>query len=1222
LNFLNRCVLGAAILLAATGSVPAQTDPDVVSDVDRPTIERRLGESEQIKKRHDWFFSSRTAGAANADERARLRREAVLEAKSTLEAQAKARSEGRMAVENPWAPKGPTPSNFGNWTFGTVSGRVTALAGDWSGGILYLGTAAGGLWKSVDDGQNWEQLFDDVGTMAIGAVAVDPNDPNVLWAGTGDNLVGCESYFGLGLYRSPDGGQTWEARNGSGSNTLDNLATFADVIVDPRDSNHLVVGGRIRQCGDGSGFEGGIYTSTDGGLNWTARIASKQIYEIKQDPTVMDTFWAATDDGIYKSTDNAETWAQQTASGLPAGGVGRCELAIAPSASNTVYALFASGPALWRTTDGGTTWTLQTSGSNACDGQCSYNMVLRVKVDDPDTVYRGTIRSFKSVNGGLNWTDLTGGWGSGQKVHQDTHVMVMDPNDPLTYYTGTDGGLWKSTNGGTSFTNLNGNVNSFLFYAVGVDAQDPDRICGGAQDNSSVARSSNNVWSLQAVTGDGFTCHIDPQNGNYSYITSYPSSGYPNVWRSSGGLFGGYGDISGSGSGIVQNDRINWVTPYLLDPQTPTTLYLGTHRIYRSDDRGSSWALMSPDLTNNSGSLKNIGINRNFPDHLLTASGSGRVWRSTDGALNWTDISSGLPARGVNDVASDPINPDRAFAVVGGFNSGHVWEWTAAGGWIDRSAGLPNVPHNTVLMISDDDIFVGNDIGVYRSLDGGQSWTPYMDGMPLGAVVMDLKYNLLQNIVTAGTYGNGAWQTALGAVAPILFYDSSQAPVEIDGNGNGLVEPGETWGVSVRLRNGGGASAVTPTATVATSAPGITMLDGGVVNFNDIFPGLAGDSVNLAAFTVDPASTCGDTLTFDLVNIVAANDPGPFVDVPDVFSFDIGGFLPPVPFSLIDDNFDPTPDPAWSHQAIDPGFPGCEIPAYRDEWIVISKDAAHGDSYHAGRGPGLTYSRKNFAWLYHGGADSGNGPGLTIPADAVSATLTMNHWYDTASGSDGGTVVIDFLEDDNDNYVAIDPIGGYPGGTLGLGTCNGLGGLPAFQGDSGGWVSSTWDLSQYAGSKVYLAFVFGSDTLPSIDEGWYIDDVYFEYELQGSSVCEVTPWPGTVPQDATFSINGAGTIEAAWGDACNSGLVPGQQYAIHAGDLAALRATGVYDHAPVAATCDRTSPATFGYGSGLEYYLIVPNESVREGSAGVDSQGVDRATPPNVCGEQRIGSCS
>ena len=1217
----DRLVFAGVLLVLSAGIVPAQSTPDPPTEVDRPTIDRRLGEEEQIRSRREWFFATRTAGAATADERARLRREAVMQTKAALEQQRSLRTEGLLQQENPWVPKGPSPSNFGGWAFGTVAGRVTALAGDWSGGILYLGTAAGGLWKSSDEGQNWTQLFDSVGTMTIGAVAVDPNDPSVIWAGTGDNLVGCESYFGLGMWRSPDGGQTWEERNGTGASTLEDLATFADVVVDPRDSNHLVVGGRIRQCGDGSGFEGGIYTSTDAGLNWAVRLASKQVYEVKQDPAVMDTYWAATDDGIYKSTDNAVSWVQQTGSGLPAGNVGRCELAIAPSASNTVYALFASGPSLWRTTDGGVTWTLQTSGSNACDGQCWYNMVLRVKIDDPDTVFRGTIRSFRSINAGATWTDLTGGWGSLQKVHQDTHVMVMHPTDPDTYYTGTDGGLWKSVDGGSNFTNLNGNLNTFLFYAVGVDAQDPDRICGGAQDNSSVARSSNNVWSLQAVTGDGFTCHINPQDSNYSYITSYPTGGYPNVWRSTSGLFGGYGDISGSGSGVIGNDRINWVTPYLIDPLNPNILYLGTHRIYRSDNHGSSWTQMGPDLTGGSGSLTNIGINRNYPDTVLTSSGSGKVWRSIDGAANWTDITSGLPSRSVNDVASDPTDPDRAFAVVGGFNTGHVWEWTAAGGWTDRSAGLPNVPHNTVLMLSSSDIMVGNDVGTYRSLDGGLSWLPSMDGLPLAAVVTDLKYNIAQNIVTAGTYGSGAWQTALGQVSPILLYESASAPVEIDGNGNPLIEPGETWGVQISLRNGGGATAVAPQGTLTTSTPGVTMVNGGVVDFADILPGLVESSVQLATFILDPDATCGDTLTFDLVNLTTANDPGPFGDVPNAFSVAIGGFLPQIAFTLIDDDFDPSPGPEWSHEFIDPALSGCTA-AYLDEWQVLSKDAAHGDSYHAGRGPALTYSRKNHAWLYYAGKDSAGGAGVTIPATAISATLTFDHWYETAANRDGGLVTIDFLQDGNDNYTVINPVGGYPTGTLAFGNCNGLEGLQAYHGNSGGWTTATFDLLPYKGNTVYIAFVFGSDTLPTFDEGWYIDNIFFEYEENGASVCDPLDWPGIVPQEVRFSINGPGTVEATWGDSCNIGIVPGQQYSVHAGDLSLLRSTGTYNHVPVDGSCDRTSPATLSYGPGLQYFLILPNDGAREGGAGPDSLGNPRPSLSNVCGEQRIGTCN
>ena len=1221
-SWVRLCLILVATAAAVTTSAPMQAaaDGESAAATQTPTIERRLGEEEQIRHREEWFRSTREQGTKSAQERADLRLDAVRQTREALQLQKQLRSDGRAAGTNPWSPMGPSPSTFGGWAFGTVSGRTTALAGDWAGGVIYLGTAAGGLWKSFDDGQTWSQLFDAVGTMTVGAVAVDPNNANVVWAGTGDNVVGCESYFGLGIVRSLDGGLTWEQRNGSGANTLQELATFANVIVDPRNSDRLVVGGRIRQCGDGSGFAGGIYTTTDAGLNWTNALSGRQVYEIAQDPSVLDTYWAATDNGIYKSVNNGDSWTLMNSSGLPNGGVGRCELAISPSDSSTVYALFASGPALWRTQDGGATWTQRTSGSNACDGQCWYNMVLRVHNTDPDTLYRGTIRSFKSVDGGANWSDLTGGWGSGQKVHQDTHVMVMDPNNNDKFYVGTDGGLWKSEDAGVSFSNLNGNTNSFLFYAIGVAADDPDLICGGAQDNSSVARSSSNVWGLQAVTGDGFTCHFNPQNSNYSYITSYPSGGLPNVWRSTTGAFGGYSDISSSGNGIIPNDRINWVTPYQIDPVNPNILYLGTHRIYRSDDFGSNWTQLGPDLTGSSGSLLNIDINRNFPDTVMTSSGSGRVWITHDGAQNWTNLTSGLPGRSVNDIASDPTSTDRAFAVVGGFNTSHVWEWNAGSGWVAKDSGLPNVPHNTVLMLSSEDIMVGNDVGVYRSFDGGDSWVPWMENLPQGLVVTDLKYNLLQNKVTAGTYGRGAWQTTLGPVSPILLFEQAMTPQELDGNGNGIAEPGETWGVELQLRNGGGATALSPSGVLMSTTPGVTLSGGGVVQFADILPGGVSTSTQMATFVIDPDVTCGATPSFDLVGLTTTNDPGPFNDFASVVSIAVGGNLPPVASLLVDDDLEPSAPAAWSHEAINANQPGCATSPYIDEWTELEKDVAFGNSFHAGRGPGSVYLRKNYAWLYYNGKDSAGGAGLQIPADAISASLVFDHLYDTVAGLDGGVVLIDFLDDGNDNYQLLTPIGGYPTNSLQSGQCNALEGMPAFSGDSNGWTTSTFDLGNFAGNTVHIAFVFGSDQLPNFNEGWYVDNVRLEIEQAGASVCEVTSWPGSVAADVQFEVVAPGEIEASWGDACNAGTV-GQQYSVQVGDLDQLRATAVYNHAPIQDACDLTSPTTFSYTPGLQYFLVVPNDGVREGGAGVDSSGAPRPTLNLVCGETRVESC-
>ena len=369
---------------------------------------------------------------------------------------------------------------------------------------------------------------------------------------------------------------TWQPREGAGNSSLQDISSFASIIFDPRYSNHLVTGGRLRAYGSGSGQSSGLYTSTDAGLSWTRRLTATQVYEIAQDPANRDIFWAATNKGIYKSVDNAVSWTLQTASGLPNGDTGRTELAIAPANPQVIYALMASGgtgqPEFWRTTDGGGSWTKMSEGSDACDGQCWYNMTLAVDNSDPNLVYRGTIHVFKSFDGGLTWSDLSNGWGSSQKVHQDPHVVLVDPNVADTFWVGSDGGIWKTVDGGVSFINKIGNLEMTQFYAVGVHPTDNGIICGGAQDNSSLARTTSNTWRLQAVTGDGFVCHVDPQNPDYNYIASYPNGGYPNVSRSETGILGSFHGITGSSSGIIGGDRINWVTPYILDPTQPNVL--------------------------------------------------------------------------------------------------------------------------------------------------------------------------------------------------------------------------------------------------------------------------------------------------------------------------------------------------------------------------------------------------------------------------------------------------------------------------------------------------------------------------------------------------------------------------------------------------------------------------------------------------------------------------
>ena len=735
--------LSGAGLFAQTQAVP-------------DTHKRDDGEGDRIQRRLQWFFYTRHAGADR--KLSDLRQAAIAFTRGALR-------DAGPSNDTAWVSRGPTSSTFGGWKFGNVSGRIIALAKDWTNNILYAGGASGGLWKSTDDGITWTPLFDDTGTTTVGVITLDPSHPGVIWVGTGENSMWCEDYFGIGLLRSSDGGRTWEKRNGSGSATLDKLSAFASIVVDPRNPSHLVVGGRYSDCVDGNYYWGGLYTTNDAGMTWTCRVPNAGITDIVQDPVNRDVFWAGAENmGILKSTDNGVTWTAQTAPGLPTGETYRVGVAVSPADSNTVYALFAyvgddATPEFWRTTDGGATWTEMSAGNTACDGQCDYNMVLRAHPTQRDTLYRGTVHIFKSMDGGGTWADLSGQWGSNQKVHQDTHIFLMDPSDPSTFYVGCDGGIWKTGDGGLTFRNLNGNLVMTQFYAVGTHPSDDGIMVGGCQDNSSLARSTSDTWDLALETGDGFVSLINPAQPNMIFTASYPSD-TPSIYRSSTGATGNYRFISATKNGFTSGDRINWVTPYALSPLTPSTLYCGTQRLYRSTDNGNQWTMLGPDDLTSGGAWDSIAcveINAADANHVWAGTTDGRVWTTADGGDTWTDTSATLPARAINDIAADAGNPAAAFCVVGGFGTPHLWEYTGAG-WEARGDGLPNVPANTVLMISATDVFVGTDVGVFRSKDRGKTFSPYIKGMPLGAVVTDLKYNAATGTLTAATYGRGVWQ--------------------------------------------------------------------------------------------------------------------------------------------------------------------------------------------------------------------------------------------------------------------------------------------------------------------------------------------------------------------------------------------------------------------------------------------------------------------------------
>ncbi|MFN7975604.1 MAG: hypothetical protein U0166_25235 [Acidobacteriota bacterium] len=700
-------------------------------------------ESWEIQQRIDWFYGQRGLDihAPNADLTAARLHRAEEARKLALLVQEQERNRTLASL---WSSVGPAPMTMFNWAFGNVSGRVTSVAIDPTNpNIHYVTGGTGGLWKTTNGGASYTSIFDQIGTQAMGGVAISPTSNSTLWVGTGDFI--CDGYYGMGAYLSTDAGGTWQQRNGSGGNQM-LLAGVSSVILHPTNPSIVIMGGP-NSCGG----SGGIYYTSDAGLNWTRALTSST-YEVVRDPTNPSILYAAVSSAtpVQKSTDGGATW-NPSSTGLPTS-AGRCEVAVAPSNPAILYFLHAGTSTFYQSTNSGVSWTSKST--SACDGQCTYNMTIEVNATDPNTVYRGTIRLFRTTDAGSTWTALTTGWGAGQKVHQDTHVVRRHPTDPNSFYVGSDGGLWKTTDGGSTFQNLNANLNMTMFYDVAIDPTTNTIMLGGSQDNSSEAYSGSPLWDVVAVTGDGFVNAINPNLTSTCYIASYPSGG-PNVARSTTGPQGNYSYITNS-----ITDNASWVTPYILDPANPDTMYLGTTRVWKSTDRGTTWNVISPTLAG--GTMTTVEVARSAPTTIYAAGSGGNVNRTTDGGANWVNVKGNLPSNPVSCVRVDPSDSNHVYVALGTLANPVLWYSTTGGNtWTSVTNGLPSgIPADSILLLQNPSrIYVGTDLAVYVSTSGDAGpYVPDMNGMPLGVVVSDLEYNAATNTITAGTYGRGAWQ--------------------------------------------------------------------------------------------------------------------------------------------------------------------------------------------------------------------------------------------------------------------------------------------------------------------------------------------------------------------------------------------------------------------------------------------------------------------------------
>ena len=698
-----------------------------------------------------------------------------------------------------WQAIGPvsTSSAFvSNW--GTTSGRVSAIAiAPNNPQLLLIGSPTGGLWRSTDGGVNFVPVADNLTDVSIGSIAFAPSNPQIVYAGAGDGVN--RTYFGAGVLKSTDGGQTWARISDS---TLPTFSVVRQVAVDPNDPNtvYAVQYNRINTTTN-STLASGFFRSTNGGVSWTRTLAGlfrNMAIEPGQPQNLflaarrVDPTNAATPPGIYRSANGGQTWSlvytapTQTTSDI--------RVAVTPADAQRVYVYHggANGGALQLrvevSNDGGNTWSDRGARTDIDREQFNYNTYIFVSPADANTIYVGSRDTFKSTNGGTSFTNIMGNFAAPTFVdytpdlsttHPDQQTVAFAPNDANTVYFGNDGGLFKSSDGGTTLQSLNGTLSLTQFVGYAVDPTDASRTYGGTQDNGSQRRQAGTSQWREVDGGDG---------GNFVVDQLTPSTVFSTYIYGSITRFTNFGATRDQGVGNNakfgeppddQNPRISFYPPFVGNG-VDSKLYLGTWRLFISTNRGNSWNAPAgmTDLTNGDPDvLSAIGVARSNTNTIYVGSSGGNLQVSTNEGASWTDISAGLPNRSITGITVSRTDPATAFVTVSGFGSGHVFKTVNTGGaWTDISGNLPNIPTNCLLVDPQNanTIYVGTDVGIFISTTGGNTWASFNNGLP---PVVVTKLVASGNTIQAGTYGRGGYQLNDVGTLPTVQFNAANFTV-------------------------------------------------------------------------------------------------------------------------------------------------------------------------------------------------------------------------------------------------------------------------------------------------------------------------------------------------------------------------------------------------------------------------------------------------------------
>jgi len=678
-----------------------------------------------------------------------------------------------------------------------ASGRIADFAvNPYNKKEYFVGVAAGGVWKTDNAGIIFTPVFDAEGAYSIASVVIDPNNTNVVWVGTGEYNSQRAIGYGDGVYRSEDGGKTWKNMG------LEKSEHIGRIVIDPRNSDvYVAAQGPLW----GPGGDRGLYKTTDNGKTWKKILEISEntgITDIVMDPMNPDILYAASyqrrrhvftlinggpESAIYKSTDAGGAWTKLT-SGLPKGDIGRIGLIISPADPDVVYAIIeAAGDSggFFRSMNCGVTWKKM---SDYVSGSPQYYNRIFADPKDVDKVYSMDVRSRVTEDGGKTWRIL-----SNRGKHVDDHALWIDPDDAEHFLIGCDGGIYETYDEGENW-HFKANLPVTQFYRVAVDNTQPFYyVYGGTQDNNSMGGPSRTTSSQGIVNddwfvtqgGDGFQSRVDPENPDIVYSQSQH-----------GGLVR-YDKKSGESIDIVPQPpsgeayRWNWNAPLIISPHSPTRLYFAANKLFRSDDRGNTWQVVSPDLTRQldrdalpvMGKIWSVdAVSKNRSTSLfgnivsLTESPvvEGLIYVGTDdglvqvtenGGQSWQKIDrfKGVPEMTyVSCLLASRHAADTVYACFDARKNNNLAPYliksTDRGKtWASIKANLPE--KGTVYTIAEDHLnpallFVGTEFGVFFTIDGGQKWGQLKGGLPT-IMVKDIAIQERENDLILATFGRG-----------------------------------------------------------------------------------------------------------------------------------------------------------------------------------------------------------------------------------------------------------------------------------------------------------------------------------------------------------------------------------------------------------------------------------------------------------------------------------